>query len=175
MDKLGVYLVPAVFLIILIFGALRRVPMFDAFTDGAKEGLRSAAAILPTLIGLMLAVTMLKASGALDMLSAFLAPLVSLLGIPPEVLPLALIKPVSGSGSTAVLAQLFEAYGADSTIGRVASVIAASSETTFYCIAVYYGAVGIKKTRHTVPAALAADITACLLSALAVHLVFYGV
>ena len=172
MDKLGVYAIPATVLIIIVFGLVRHVPLFDTFTAGAKEGLSSAISILPSLVGLMMAVSMLNASGALDMLSSFLSPAARFLGLPPEVMPLALIKPVSGSGATAILAQIFQRNGTESFAGRVASVMSGSTETTFYAIAVYFGAVNIKKTRHTIPAALTAELTACVVSALAVRLFF---
>jgi spore maturation protein B len=163
---------PAVVLSIILFGFIRKVPVFDTFVAGAKEGLRSTIAILPTLIGLILAVSMFSASGALDLLSSFLAPVASLIGLPKQVMPLTLIRPISGSGSTAVLTQIFKDYGPDSLIGRIASVMSASTETTFYAIAVYFGAVNIKKTRHTIPAALTADLTVCIISALTVRLFF---
>ncbi|XOQ43810.1 MAG: Spore maturation protein B [Clostridium sp.] len=172
MDKLGTYVMPAVVLSIILFGFIRKVPVFDTFVAGAKEGLRSTIAILPTLIGLILAVSMFSASGALDLLSSFLAPVASLIGLPKQVMPLTLIRPISGSGSTAVLTQIFKDYGPDSLIGRIASVMSASTETTFYAIAVYFGAVNIKKTRHTIPAALTADLTVCIISALTVRLFF---
>ena len=119
-----------------------------------------------------MAVSMLSASGALDMLSSFLSPLARFLGLPVQVMPLALIRPVSGSGATAILTQIFQNNGTESFAGRVASVMSGSTETTFYAIAVYYGAVNIKKTRHTIPAALTADFTAFVVSALAVNLLF---
>lgn len=172
MDKLGTYVMPAVVLSIILFGFIRKVPVFDTFVAGAKEGLHSTIAILPTLIGLILAVSMFSASGALDLLSSFLAPVASLIGLPKQVMPLTLIRPISGSGSTAVLTQIFKDYGPDSLIGRIASVMSASTETTFYAIAVYFGAVNIKKTRHTIPAALTADLTVCIISALTVRLFF---
>lgn len=172
MDKLGAYVIPAAVFLIVVFGLARGVPVFDTFLAGAKEGFSSTVAILPSLVGLIVAVSMLNASGALDMFSSFLTPVARFLGLPPEVMPLALIKPVSGSGATAILSQIFQNYGTESLIGRVASVMSGSTETTFYAIAVYYGAVGIKKTRHTVPAALIADCTACVVSALAVRLFF---
>lgn len=173
MDKLGVYAVPVTILLIVVFGLIRRVPLFDTFIAGAKEGFSSAIAILPSLVGLIMAVSMLNASGALDMLSSFLAPVARLLGLPSQVMPLMLIKPVSGSGATAILTQIFQNNGTESFVGRVASVMSGSTETTFYAIAVYYGAVSIKKTRHTIPAALTADLTACIISALAVRLFFH--
>jgi len=171
-DKLGVYAIPAAVLIIIVFGLVRHVPLFDTFVAGAKEGFSSAVSILPSLVGLMMAVSMLNASGALDMLSSFLSPAARLLGLPPQVMPLALIKPVSGSGATAILAQIFQNNGTESFAGRVASVMSGSTETTFYAIAVYFGAVNVKKTRHTIPAALTAELTACVVSAFAVRLFF---
>jgi spore maturation protein B len=171
-DKLGTYAVPVVILCIVLFGLARHVPLFDTFLDGAKEGLHSAVSILPSLIGLIMAVTMFSASGALDLLSSFLAPAASALGLPAQVMPLVLIKPVSGSGSTAILTQIFKSAGPDSFVGRVASVMSGATETTFYAIAVYFGAVDIRKTRHTIPAALTGDLTAVVVSALAVRLFF---
>lgn len=172
MDKLGDYVVPAAVMLIVLFGLFRKVPLFDTFVTGAKEGFRSAVSILPSLVGLMMAVTMLNASGALDLLAALFAPAANFLGLPAQVTPLALIKPVSGSGATAILSQIFQNYGPDSFVGRVASVMSGSTETTFYAIAVYYGAVNVKKTRHTIPAALTGDLTACVISALAVRIFF---
>ncbi|MGX8701830.1 spore maturation protein [Caproiciproducens sp.] len=173
MDKLGVYAIPAVVFLIVLFGLMRGVPLFDTFVAGAKEGFSSSVSILPSLVGLMMAVSMLNASGALDILSSLLAPAARLLGLPPEVMPLALIKPVSGSGATAVLAQIFQNNGTESFAGRVASVMSGSTETTFYAIAVYFGSVGVKKTRHTIPAAVTADLTAFVVSALTVRLFFH--
>ncbi len=173
MDKLGVYAIPVVVFLIVIFGLMRGVPLFDTFVAGAKEGFSSSISILPSLVGLMMAVSMLNASGALDILSSLLAPAARLLGLPPEVMPLALIKPVSGSGATAVLAQIFQNNGTESFAGRVASVMSGSTETTFYAIAVYFGSVGVKKTRHTIPAAVTADLTAFVVSALTVRLFFH--
>ena len=172
MDSFGVWVLPAVLLAIVLTAFLRKVPVFDTFLAGAKEGLEASVSILPTLVGLIMAVSMLSASGALDLLSSLLTPAARFLGLPPQVIPLVLIKPFSGSGSTAVLAQIFKDNGPDSFPGRVASVLSGSTETTFYAIAVYYGAVGVRKTRHTLPAALLADLVACVLSPLCVRLLF---
>ncbi len=172
MDSFGVWVMPAVLVAIVLTAFLRGVPVFDTFLTGAKEGLEASVSILPTLIGLIMGVSMLSASGALDLLASLLAPAARFFGMPPQVIPLALIKPFSGSGSTAVLAQIFKDNGPDSFAGRVASVMSGSTETTFYAIAVYYGAVGVKKTRHTLPAALLADLAACVLSSLTVRLFF---
>lgn len=172
MDKLGVYAVPVSVFLIVLFGLMRGVPLFDTFIIGAKEGFSSAVSILPSLVGLMMAVAMLNASGALDILSSLLSPVAGFLGLPQQVMPLALIKPVSGSGATAILTQIFQNNGTESFAGRVAAVMSGSTETTFYAVAVYYGSVGIKKTRHTIPAALTAELAACIISALTVHLFF---
>lgn len=174
MDKLGTVAIPFVVAAILLFCLCRKVAVFDAFTQGAKEGLRTAFGILPTLVGLVTAVTMLKASGALDLLAGALAPALQAIGLPAQTVPLMFMKPISGSGSTAILSQILQANGADSFAGRVAAVLSGSTETTFYCIALYYGAVKVKRTRHTLPAALVGDLSACLVAPLAVRLVFGG-
>ena len=163
------YIIPSVIILILLFGIVRKVSVFDTFLEGAKEGLHSSVSILPSLVGLLMAVTMLKASGILDLFTQWIAPAASFLGFPLEVLPLALLRPISGSGSTALLTQIFDEYGPDSLIGWTASVMAGSTETTFYAIAVYYGSVGIKKLRCTIPAALLADLTCCVVAVLTTH------
>lgn len=173
MDKVGVYAVPVSVVCILLFCLARKVPVFDAFTEGARQGLKTTISILPTLVGLITGVTMLQASGALDLMANALAPLMCAVGLPPTVAPLVLMKPVSGSGSTAVLTQILQQCGADSFAGRVAAVLAGSTETVFYCIAVYYGSVQVRKTRHTLPAALFGDLTACIVAPLAIHFLFY--
>ena len=172
MEVFGSYLIPILIALILLFGFLRKVPLFDTFLEGAKEGMKSTVSIAPALIGLITAVTMLKASGALDLFTAAIRPAAAFLGLPPEVMPLTLLRPVSGSGSIAILDQIFATCGPDSFAGRVASVMMGSTETTFYAIAVYFGAVGIKKTRHTIPAAITADTASFFISTLAVRLFF---
>ena len=166
MESFSVYIIPVVICIIIVFGLFKRVPLFDTFIAGAKEGFQSSISILPSLVGLIMAVTMLSASGALELFTNWIAPVADFLGFPAQVLPLALLRPISGSGSTAVLTEIFQNYGA------VASVMMGSTETTFYAIAVYFGSVGIKKTRHAIPAALMADTTGYIMSVLAVNLFF---
>jgi len=130
--------------------------------------------ILPPLVGLMTAVYMLRASGALELAARALAPAMERLGLPPELLPLMLVRPISGSAALGVGAELISTYGPDSTLGRTAAVMLGSTETTFYTIAVYFGAVGITRTRYAVPAALCADLTGFLAAAWAVRLCFGG-
>ena len=147
-------------------GTGRRVNVYAALTRGAEDGLTVLLHVIPALVGLLTAVSMFRASGAMDALARLCAPVLNLLGIPAETVPLMLVRPVSGSGALAVASDLMAAHGPDSYIGRVAT------ETTFYTIAVYSGSAGIARTRHTVPAALAADLTGFLTAALTVRLLF---
>ena len=155
-----------------VYGMGKRVNVYSALTHGAEEGLSVLLRIIPSLVGLLTAVSMFRASGALEWLSDLCAPALELLGIPPDLMPLMLIRPVSGGGALAVAGDLMTTYGPDSYVGRCASVMLGSTETTFYTIAVYFGSAGIHRTRHAVPAALAADITGFLASAWAVRLFF---
>lgn len=157
-----------------IIALWRRVDVYGALTAGAGEGLTILLRITPSLVGLMTAVAMFRASGAMEWLSGLCAPVLEQFGIPAELTPLMLIRPISGSGALAVGSELMQTYGPDSYTGRVAAVMLGSTETTFYTIAVYFGAAGIVKTRHTIPAALAADLMGFIGSALAVR-IFFGV
>lgn len=170
MEQIGAAALPVLIGIIVVFGFLRDVDVFDVFLTGAKEGIRSTFHIMPTLIGLILAVTMLRASGLLELLCGALTPLTQALGISPELVPLALLRPVSGSGSSAYTLSLLQQFGPDSETGKIASVLSSSTETTFYAIAVYFGACGCKKLYYTVPAALMGDCMAVVFSILSVKL-----
>lgn len=166
------FVIPVLLAAVAVCGMGRRVDVYSALTHGAEEGLTVLLQILPALVGLLTAVSMLRASGALDWFSGLCAPILDTVGIPPQTTPIMLIRPVSGSGAMAVASDLILTYGPDSYEGRVAAVMLGSTETTFYTIAVYFGSAGIVRTRHTVPAALAADLTGFLASALAVRLFF---
>lgn len=155
-----------------LWGTLSGTDVFEAMLDGIRQGLKTLLHIFPSLIALLTAVYMLRASGLLDALTSLLSPLLALLGIPAETAPLMFLRPISGSGALAVASELISTYGPDSSVGRTAAVMLGSTETTFYVIAVYFGAAGIKNTRWAVPAALAADITGFAASALAVRLLF---
>ena len=155
---------------VVLFGVVRKVNVFEAFTQGAKEGLRTAVGVMPSLTALTLCVSMLRASGMIEALSAAAGPLIGALRIPPETLPLMLIRPVSGSGALVVLQSIFLSRGPDSGAGRVASVMMGSTETTFYTLTVYFGSIGQKKTGCALPAALTADLTGMIAAALTVHL-----
>ena len=165
-------IVPLILAGVALYGCFRRVDVYTALVQGAGDGLEVLMRILPSLVGLLTAVYMLRASGALELAAQLLTPVLTLLGIPPETAPLMLVRPVSGNGALAVASDLMASHGADSYVGRVAAVMLGSTETTFYTIAVYFGSAGITKTRHTVPAALAADLTGFAAAALAVRLFF---
>lgn len=156
-SSISLYAVPVIFLLILVAGLFKEINVFDTFIEGAKDGINTIVRILPSLVGLLTAVGVLRASGALDFLVAVMKPLVSFLGIPAEAMPLALLRPVSGSASLALVAELVRVYGPDSYVGRVVSTMMGSTETIFYTLAVYYGSVGIKNIRYTLVAALIAD------------------
>lgn len=161
---------PLFIAVVIAFGLIKKVPLFDAFVTGAKDGIKTLISIAPTLVGLIVAVDMLKASGATDLLCGAVTPLADALGFPKEIVPMVLLRPVSGGGSTALLTGIYRDYGPDSFAGQVASVLAGSTETTFYAIAVYYGSVKITNTRHTLIAAMSADLTAAIMAVLTVRL-----
>lgn len=152
----------------------RQVPLFPTLLEGIQEGLHTLYRILPPIAATLAAVYMFRASGAMDALTGLLAPLLTRLGLPPETAGLMLLRPLSGSGALAVGTELMGTYGPDSYIGRVAAVMLGSTETTFYTISVYFGAAGIRRTRHAVPAALAADLTGFLAAAFFVRLLLGG-
>lgn len=166
------YLVPLLLAFTALFGMGRRVNVYDALTRGAEEGLTILLRILPSLVGLMTAVYMLRASGMMELLEGLLAPVLVRQGIPPETAAMLFIRPVSGSGALAIGSELMAAHGPDSYIGRVTAVMLGSTETTFYTIAVYFGSAGIHRTRYAIPAALIADLTGFAAAAFAVRLLF---
>lgn len=167
-------LLPLILLLTAAVGIGRRVDVYQKLGEGAGDGLKLLLHILPPLIGLMTAIQMLRASGFLDWAAQALGPVLTWLGIPPETVGLMLIRPMSGSGALGLGAELMAVYGPDSEIGRTAAVMLGASETTFYTITVYFGAVGIRKTRYAIPAALCADLAGFLAAAWAVRLWFGG-
>ena len=173
MDLLFTMLVPLIMAAVALYGMARRVDVYDALVQGAGDGLGVLVQIVPPLVGLLTAVYMLRASGVLELASGVLAPVLGLLGIPAETAPLLLVRPVSGSAALGVGAELISAFGPDSLVGRTAAVMLGSTETTFYTIAVYFGAAGIVKTRYAIPAALCADLAGFRASAWAVRVIFY--
>ena len=165
-------IVPVLLAATAVYALSKKVDVYGALTAGAGEGLSVTIRILPALVGLLAAVYMFRASGAMDWFAQLLAPVLEVLGIPPETAALLLVRPVSGSGALAVGSDLIKTYGPDSYLGRVAAVMLGSTETTFYTIAVYFGAAGITKTRYTIPAALTADLAGFMAAAFSVRLFF---
>ena len=165
-------LVPMLMLGVALWGLYKRVDLWDALTQGAGDGLGVLLRIVPALIGLLTAVYMLRASGALELLGQALAPVLRGLGIPPETIGLLLVRPVSGSAALGVGADLIGTYGPDSLIGRTAAVMLGSTETTFYTVAVYFSAAKVNKSRYAIPAALCADLAGFVAASWAVRAMF---
>lgn len=155
-----------------IYGAIKKVNVFDAFINGAKEGFSTSTSLIPYLIAMMVAIGMLRASGFFELLYGWLAPVLTYVGMPPEVLPLALIRPFSGSASTGLMADLIHQYGGDSLIAKTAATMMGSTETTFYVVAIYFGSVNIRHTRHAIPAGLLADLAGVVASIWICHRLF---
>lgn len=166
------YIVPLILLFTSALALGKRENAYDILLQGASDGLKLLVSILPALIFLLTAVSMLRASGAMEILSSFFSPVFSLLGIPPETAMLVLIRPISGSAALAVGAELMAEYGVDSLVGRTAAVMLGSTETTFYTISIYFGAAGIRKTRYTLPAALFSDLAGFFMAAATVRFLF---
>ena len=170
--KISELIVPVIFAFVLIFGLCRRRDVYRDFTDGVKDGLRTTLDIFPALLALTVGVAMFKASGSLELIASAIAPVTGFFNFPEEAAGLILLRPFSGSGAVALYETILLENGADSFAGRVASVILGSSETLFYTIAVYFSAAKIKKTRHTLPASFAGDLTVFVLSGLVVSFWF---
>lgn len=172
MELFFTMLVPLIIAAVALYGMARRVDVYDALVQGAGEGLGVLLRIVPPLVGLLTAVYMLRASGALELVGKLLEPVLSAVGIPVETVGLLLVRPVSGSAALGVGAELMETYGPDSLIGRTAAVMLGSTETTFYTVAVYFGAAKVAKSRYAIPAALCADAAGFLAAAWAVRMFF---
>lgn len=161
-NRFGATIIPIIIVAIPAYGLLKKVPVYEEFVEGAKEGFEIAVRIIPYLVAILVAIGMFRASGAMDFLVDGLRPLLSLLGFPPENLPMALMRPLSGSGSLGLLSDLIGEYGVDSLYTKIGATMYGSSETTFYVLAVYFGSVGIRRTRHAVVAGLMADAAGAL-------------
>ena len=160
------YLVPLLLLCICCIGLRKKENTYDLLLSGAADGLKMLLKLVPALVLLLTAVSMLRASGFIELMTGFLSPVFHFFGIPPETAMLVLIRPISGSAALAVGTEIMATYGVDSQIGRTAAIMLGSTETTFYTISVYFGAAGVKKTRYTIPAALIADFTGFFIASL---------
>jgi spore maturation protein B len=171
-DVVSIIAIPALIIFVIVFAAFKKVRVYEKFVEGAKEGFNVGVKIIPYLVAMLVAIGIFRAGGAMEILASIFAPITKLIGMPAEVLPMAIIRPLSGSGSLGVMSDIFSAHGPDSLIGRMVSVMMGSSETTFYVLAVYFGSVGITRTRHAVAAGIIVDIVGILSAVLITNLVF---
>lgn len=155
-----------------LYGVVKKINVFDAFIEGAKQGFETSTSLIPYLIGMLVAVGMLRASGFFELLTHALAPILEKIGFPPDLLPLALLRPFSGSAAIAIMADVIHQNGGDALISKMAATLVGSTETTFYVIAVYFGSVNIRHTRHAIPAGLLADIAGVFGAVMICHYVF---
>jgi spore maturation protein B len=173
-NLISILAIPFMIATFLGWGFIKKVRVYEVFVEGAKEGFNTAIRIIPYLVAMLFAIGIFRASGAMEMLASIIAPITNLVGMPPEALPMALMRPLSGSGSLGVMTELMKTHGPDSFIGVLVSTMYGSSETTFYILAVYFGSVNIKKTRHAVPVGLLADF-AGMLAAVFICRILFGV
>jgi spore maturation protein B len=164
LEAISLWAIPVLLVGIPLVGMIRGIKVYDVFIEGAKEGFNVAIRIIPFLVGILVAIGMFRGSGAMDMLTSALRPAMSALHFPAELFPLVILRTLSGSGSLALTTDLIKRYGADSLIARMAATMYGSSETTFYVLAVYFGSVGVKRTRHAIPAALVGDVVAAIVA-----------
>lgn len=157
LDTISLWAVPVMLAGIPLWGAIRRVKVYDTFIEGAEEGLQVAVRIIPFLVGMMVALSIFRASGAMDLAAKLISPVTSRLGFPTEILPLMMVRPLSGAGALAVTADLLKVHNPDSYIGRLASILQGSTDTTFYVLTVYFGSVGIRRSRYAAGVGLLAD------------------
>jgi len=166
------WLIPCFLLIVLITALWKKVPTYENFVEGGKEGVKMAFTLLPFLVGMIVSISILRSSGALEAFISFISPALILIGVPPEIIPLALIRPISGSAAIGMTTELISTYGPDSFIGRLASTMQGSADTTLYILTVYFGAVGIKKMRYALKVGLLADLVGIIASIIIVNMVF---
>ena len=159
---ISIWAIPLFLVAIPVYGAVKGVKVYESFVEGAKGGFQMAIRIIPYLVAILVAVGMLRGAGAIDMLARWLGPVLQRVGFPVEILPLAILRPLSGSGSLGVVTELVKTHGPDSFLGRLAASAYGSTETTFYVLAVYFGSIGIKKARHAIVSGLVADIVSLI-------------
>jgi spore maturation protein B len=169
---ISLWFIPILIGFILLYGTIKQVPTYESFVEGGKEGIKIAVSIIPFLVGMMVAISVFRASGALDFLMIWIRPFVEKIGVPAEIVPLAIIRPISGTAALGMTSDIMAAYGADSFIGRLAATIQGSTDTTFYVLTVYFGAVGIRKMGDAVKVGLLADLVGIIAAIIVVTLVF---
>ncbi|MDZ5471152.1 spore maturation protein (plasmid) [Bacillus sp. 31A1R] len=173
-STISLWLIPIMIGFILLYGTYKRVPTYESFVEGGKEGIKIAVSIIPFLVGMLVAISVFRASGALGFLMEFLRPVLQAIGVPAEIAPLAIIRPISGTAALGMTSDLIGTYGPDSYIGRLAAVLQGSTDTTFYILTVYFGAVGIKKMGDALKVGLLADLVGIIASIVIVTIVFGG-
>ncbi|MCD6235073.1 MAG: spore maturation protein [Candidatus Neomarinimicrobiota bacterium] len=172
LNVISVLAIPLIIVLIPLYGYRKGLKVYEVFTVGAKEGFDVALRIIPYLVAIFTAISIFRTSGAMQVLSWIMSPLTHLIGMPGDVLPLAFMRPLSGSGALGILSELVKTHGPDSTIGRMASIMMGSTETTFYVLAVYFGSVSVTNSRHAVPAALTADLAGIISSVVLTNIIF---
>ena len=172
LEILSAFVLPVLIVGFPLYGLIKKVAVYEEFVVGAKDGFKVAITIIPYLVAILFAIGMFRASGAMDFMISGLRPAFSWFGIPPEVLPMMIIRPLTGSGSAAIVLDMIQQFGEDSILVKMAATMFGSTETTFYVIAVYFGAVNVRKTRHAIPAGLIADGVALILSVFVVRWLF---
>lgn len=172
METISKYIMPVIILFIILFGLKRKKEVYEPFVSGAADGLKTLGEIMPSIVGIIVAVSMLQASGAIELLAKSLSPVLKFIGMPQEIIPLALLRPFSGSGSVSIVNDIIKTHGPDSYSGRIAAVMMGSTETTFYTVALYYGVAKVKNIRHTLHAALLADVCGIVGSIIVCRLYF---
>ena len=171
-DIVSVFVLPLLIVGFPVYGLIKKVPVYEEFVEGAKGGFTVAVTIIPYLVAILFAIGMFRASGAMEFLTEGIRPALGLIGVPPEVLPMMIFRPLTGSGSAGIVLDMIQQFGEDSLLVKMVATMFGSTETTFYVIAVYFGAVNVKRTRHAVPAGLIADFTALLLAVWVVQWLF---
>lgn len=171
-NMISLWLIPVIIGFILIYGTIKRVPTYETFVEGGKEGIQIAFSIIPYLVGMLVAITVFRESGALDYLMNFIRPFLMSIGIPADIVPLAIIRPISGNAALGITSDLISTHGPDSFIGRLASTMQGSTDTTLYILTVYFGAVGIKKMGDALKVGLLADLVAIITSIIVVTIAF---
>ncbi|WP_223703525.1 spore maturation protein [Sutcliffiella deserti] len=171
-SMISLWLIPMIIGFILLYGTFKKIPTYESFVEGGREGIKIAISIIPFLVGMLVAISIFRASGALDFLVDFLRPGLQAIGVPAEIVPLAIIRPISGTAALGMTSDMIATYGPDSFMGRLASVLQGSTDTTLYVLTVYFGAVGIKKMGDALKVGLLADLVGIIVSILVVTLFF---
>ena len=173
LEAVSVWSIPVLVACVSLYAIIKKVPVYSVFTEGAKDGFSTAIMIIPYLTAMLCAIGMFRASGAMDILCTWLAPVTNLIGLPSEVLPMGIMRSFSGGAAEGMMADLLATYGTQSQIGRITSVALGSTEATFYVVAVYFGSVGVSKTRHCIAAGLLGDLASLIASAVIVNLMWF--